>query len=789
MMNPKASANSAQGLLLPTVAVGAVVLFGVISISQRELLFSFVISVLALLVAFIMGSHLLQKSTGSKAMMDVADAIREGSNGFFQTQYTAIAAIACLTAAGLFFVFSMRGAEGDAMLDHAAGFIVTGAFLSGAVCSCAAGYIGLWMSVRTNVRVAAAARTSYIDPIKVALAGGTVAAIVVVALVVLGITVLYLILELLFVGKDNLIQSSTEVPILMVGFGFGASFVAMFAQLGGGIFTKAADVGADLVGKVEAGIPEDDPRNPAVIADLVGDNVGDCAGRGADLFESIAAEIIAAMILGGTLCNNTNIADADRQGFILFPLVVHAFDLIVSVAGVLVILVTHNGQGDETVFGDPLTVLKKGYFVAGLLAVGAFALSCKLLLSPAIAPGAWWYFFLCGLFGMVTGWVTVLITQYYTDKEFRPVRSIAAASKTGHATNIIAGLSVGFESTAAPTVVVSIAILASFWLGNSSGLKLADGTPTGGLFGTAVATMGMLSTAVYVLSMDFFGPIADNAGGIVEMSDEPESVRKITDMLDAVGNTTKAATKGFAIGSAALACFLLFTAYIDEIEVYSGRHMDGIDISRPEIFVAGLLGAMLVFLFTAFTISAVGTAAQGVVEEVRRQFQEFPGIMSGEQKPQYNKCVAYVTQEALRLMIRPGLLALCYPLVIGVIFRQLGDYMGDPLLGAKAVLSMLITATITGILMSLFLNNAGGAWDNAKKLIETGTMGGKGSETHKAAVTGDTVGDPCKDTAGPSLHVLIKLLATVTLVFAPLFVSKLVPGASDHGVGGRKVDF
>lgn len=766
------------------LAIGATVtLFFILimawrSVERGELLFALVISLGSLCVAAGMAANLLGHDRGTHAMVEVATAIREGSNGFFRTQYTTIGVIACITAACLFIGFSMRTPpEGTDMSSVTMGFIVTVSFLVGAVCSCGAGYIGLWVSVRTNVRVGAAARRSYIQTIQIALMGGAVGAIVVVGLVVLGVTMLYICLEVMFVGPDNVLKNSGEVPLLMVGFGFGASFVALFAQLGGGIFTKAADVGADLVGKVEVGIPEDDPRNPAVVADLVGDNVGDCAGRGADLFESISAEIISAMILGGTLCTaSVNVADDEHGGFVLFPLVIHALDLVVSTIGVFSVM-ARSGAGDHKTFGEPLSVLKGGYYIAMILAILGFAMSCYVLLNPANAPGAWFNFFMCGISGMIAGALSVLVTQYYTDTDYRPVRSIAEASKTGHATNIIAGISVGLESTFLPVVIVCCAILSAYWFGKTSGLVDQSGLPTGGLFGTAVATMGMLSTAVYILAMDFFGPIADNAGGIVEMSNQPARVRDITDQLDAVGNTTKAATKGFAIGSAALACFLLFSAFMDEVSAYTKLPFNSLDVTAPEVFVAGLLGAMMVFLFSSMTVKAVGDTAQAVVEEVRRQFRAFPGIMTGSQKPDYKACVSIVARASLRKMVKPGALAVLLPVCIGVIFRYVGEYQNDPLLGAKAVLSMLIFSTMAGILMSLFLNNAGGAWDNAKKLIETGMHGGKNSDAHKAAVTGDTVGDPFKDTAGPSLHVLIKLLATVTLVMAPLFASAGVAGA------------
>jgi len=506
-------------------------------------------------------------------------------------------------------------------------------------------------------------------------------------------------------------------------------------------------VGADLVGKVEAGIPEDDPRNPAVIADLVGDNVGDCAGRGADLFESTAAENIGAMILGVGLYPYFGLKG------ILFPLVARAFGLIASIIGVVIVKTEEKG--------DPMAALNRGYYVTSALAIAGFFIATKWLLTvdPATHPGAenaWFYFFLCGVIGIGMAQAFVYITQYYTEYKYRPVKTIAEASQTGPATNIIAGVAVGLECTAIPVVVISVAIIASYYLGNMSGVEHA------GLFGTAVATMGMLGTAAYILAMDTFGPITDNAGGIIEMSGQPEEVRQKTDRLDAVGNTTKALTKGYAIGSAALAAFLLFSAYLDEVAHY-GSKLESVNIAKPEVFVGGLLGAMLVFLFSALAVRAVGKAAYYVINEVRRQFRENPNILKGTAKPDYGRCVDIVTVGALKEMILPGLLAVFMPVVVGLIFRQFG-------VGAEAVAALLMVGTIAGILMATFLNNSGGAWDNAKKFIESGQYGGKGSETHKAAVVGDTVGDPFKDTAGPSLHVLIKLLSTITLVLAPLFV-------------------
>jgi K(+)-stimulated pyrophosphate-energized sodium pump len=619
-------------------------------------------------------------------------------------------------------------------------FWTTLAFVLGALCSVIAGYIGMWVSIRANIRTASAVRSSLNDALRIAMRGGAVSGLFVVAMSLLGVGGLYALLNAL--GHDP-----QKIPFTIVGFAFGASFVALFAQLGGGIYTKAADVGADLVGKIEAGIPEDDPRNPAVIADLVGDNVGDCAGRGADLFESTAAENIGAMILGVGLYPYFGLKG------ILFPLVARAFGLIASIVGIMMVKCEENE--------DPMAALNRGYYVTSALAIVGFFFAAQWLLGvdPAKYPeasSAWFYFFLCGVIGIVMAQAFVYITQYYTEYKYRPVKSIADASETGPATNIIAGIAVGLECTAIPVVVISIAIIASYYLGNMSGV------PHAGLFGTAVATMGMLGTAAYILAMDTFGPITDNAGGIIEMSGQPEEVRHKTDRLDAVGNTTKALTKGYAIGSAALAAFLLFSAYLDEVAHY-GAKLESVNLAKPEVFVGGLLGAMLVFLFSALAIRAVGAAAYVVINEVRRQFRENPNILKGTAKPDYARCVDIVTVGALKQMVLPGAIAICMPVAVGLVFRLLG-------VGAEAVAAFLMVGTIAGILMATFLNNSGGAWDNAKKFIESGAHGGKGSDTHKAAVVGDTVGDPFKDTAGPSLHVLIKLLATITLVLAPLFV-------------------
>jgi len=639
----------------------------------------------------------------------------------------------------------------------------------------------MWVSIRSNIRTATAALSSLNDALRIALRGGAVSGLLVVAMSLLGVGGLYWLVH--SVGS---IQDPTKIPLLIVGYGFGASFVALFAQLGGGIYTKAADVGADLVGKVEAGIPEDDPRNPAVIADLVGDNVGDCAGRGADLFESTAAENIGAMILGATLA-----AQADKMGLgfsagvigvMMFPLVARAFGIIASIAGILWV------KMDKEEKIDPMDALNRGYYVAVILAMIAFGGCTYWLLSSPQAPSAWWHFYLCGIMGVLTSVAFVYITQYYTEYKYRPVQTIAEASKTGPATNIIAGIGVGFECTALPVIVMGAALLFAYYLGKSA--FPAESGVHGGLFGTAVATMGMLATAAFILAMDTFGPITDNAGGIVEMSQQPEEVRKKTDRLDSVGNTTKALTKGYAVGSAALAAFLLFQAYMDEVVQYSGILVENpafefsVNLAKPVVFVGGLLGAMLVFLFSAFAIRAVGQAAQAIIEEVRRQYSKLKRehdmiVFPDDFKPDYGSCVDIVTRSALRQMVAPGLLVVLMPVVVGISFKVFKESPTD-LIAAEAVAGFLMVGTIVGILVALFLNNSGGAWDNAKKYVETGAHGGKyltlpdgkkvKNPVHGAAVVGDTVGDPFKDTAGPSLHVLIKLLSTITLVLAPLFI-------------------
>jgi H(+)-translocating pyrophosphatase len=737
----------------------------------------------AVTLAYFMTIWVMKKDDGTDSMYQVTAAVRQGAEGFFSTQYGTIFRMSLIVALVLGGGYLLRPQdEAQHIGPFAMACVVSMSFLFGAFFSALAGYTGLYICVRANARVAAAAKVSFQSTMKIAMVSGAIPALIVVGLVISGIVFLFSLLHIIF-GSEG--RDPQEIPLLMVGFGFGASFVALFAQLGGGIFTKAADVGADLVGKVEAGLDEDDPRNPAVVADLVGDNVGDCAGRGADLFESISAEIIAAMILGGSIAGK---AALPATGFILFPVLIHGFDLVVSALG---LFFAFNLPAKAFQSHNPLGILKAGYVVAIVLASVGFYLACKLLLDfPDDAPQASMNFFYCGLLGQIAALLTVYITQYYTDYIFRPVKDIARASVSGHAMNVITGTAVGMESCALPTLVIVGALMGSYYLGVDSGIvESGTDTPIAGFFGTAVATMGMLSSASFVLTMDFFGPISDNAGGIVEMSGEPDEVREITDLLDAVGNTTKAATKGFAISSAALACFLLFSAFMDEISLFTGTVFNVVDIAQPEVFAGGIIGASLVMLFSSYTLAAVSEAAQELVNEVRRQFRTMPGILLRECPPDYTQCVTIANKAALAQMVKPGLLATLVPVLVGLIFKGVGRIRGDNLLGAKAVAGLLMFSTVTGVMMSLYMNNAGGAWDNAKKLVETGRHGGKNSDAHKATVTGDTVGDPFKDTAGPSLHVFIKLLSTVTLVMAPLFVpSRVVNKSGDLGADGGSME-
>ena len=738
-----------------------------------------VIGILAVLFAAYLANFVLRKDTGTPAMQKVADAIFKGAMAFLNRQYRTIAAFAIVAAVVVALVLYLLG-QGDQAAKFSLAWHTAIAFLIGALCSGAAGFIGMYVAVKSNSRTASAATRSLGEALMISLRGGAVSGFLVVSLSLLGVTGVFLA----FGGLTN----PAVAPSLIVGFGFGASFVALFAQLGGGIYTKAADVGADLVGKVEAGIPEDDPRNPAVIADLVGDNVGDCAGRGADLFESTAAENIGAMILGVALYVATN-----NIGWILFPLVVRAFGLNASMLGLLWVRPSVVTEPDKAAGKDPGVIamhqLNIGYFITcGLSIIGVFIVSFLLLNGNNITSTngipPWVWFGLAGTVGILLSVAFVYITQYYTAGTWRPVREIAAATLTGPATTIITGVAVGFECVALPVLAISVALFLSFFLGSQVSIhstSIPQIINPGGIFGTAVATMGMLMSTAYILAMDTFGPITDNAGGITEMSGQAESVRDITDALDGVGNTTKALTKGYGIGSAALAAFLLFSAYLDVL--YSFKHNPAVyvvDLSNIAVFIAALIGITLIFFFSALAIRAVGAAAKRMIEEVRRQFRENPKIMAEDPaervEPDYARCVDISTRGALRAMILPGIVAVLTPIAVGVI------------LGPQAEAGTLMVGTMGGIVLALFLNNSGGAWDNAKKYVEAGylrvnedgemvdsldpkgTVLGKKSEPHKASVVGDTVGDPFKDTAGPSLHVLIKLLSTITLVLAPLYV-------------------
>jgi K(+)-stimulated pyrophosphate-energized sodium pump len=724
----------------------------------------------------------LKRDAGTPAMQEIAGMIFEGAMAFLRRQYRTIAILSVFVAVAIGLIVGYFDESTNT------GVLTGVAFMIGAICSGVAGFIGMYVSVRANGRCASAATRSLRDAVAVSLRGGAVSGFLVVGLSLIGVASLF--------GFYSRIlgNSMADTPFLIVGFGFGASFVALFAQLGGGIYTKAADVGADLVGKVEAGIPEDDPRNAAVVADLVGDNVGDCAGRGADLFESTAAENIGAMILGVVIFQLTG-----KPEWILFPLVIRAFGIIATGVGILTVpFFTKEKQ-------DPMTPLNYGYYVVTALSIAFLALVTKVMMADS-----WHWFFFCGLTGIATSIVFVYITQYYTAGRWRPVKEIVEASRTGPATNIIVGTAVGYETTLVTAVAISTALIVSFILGEHSGL------PNGGVFGTAVATMGMLMSAAYILAMDTFGPITDNANGIIEMAGAPAEARDITDALDAVGNTTKALTKGYAMASAGLAAFLLFSAYLDKVKehfqkdpnsIYFGKELTAIpfpvDISNVASFVSALLAVMIVFLFSSLAIRAVGQAASKIIEEVRRQFREDPGIMAGTSRPDYGRAVDITAQAALKGMMAPGLLVVGAPVFIGVAFRLIykAELLKPTALeasvgsgGPESVAALLMVGTIGGVILATFFNNVGGAWDNAKKYIEAGLLKvpasevpavgaaaasdsegwvtlGKGSDAHKAAVVGDTVGDPFKDTAGPSLHVLVKLFSTITLVLAPLFIS------------------
>ncbi len=664
---------------------------------------------------------LLAKSPGNDRMQEISGAVQEGARAYLNRQYSIIAAVAVPLAIAIAIIQN---------IDTAIGFVI-GGILSGS-----AGYIGMNVSVRANARVAEAARGGVSPSLDVAFKGGSVTGLLVVGLALLGVAGYYGILLL-----TN--QSDRDAIDALVGLGFGGSLISVFARLGGGIFTKAADVGADLVGKVEAGIPEDDPRNPAVIADNVGDNVGDCAGMAADLFETYAVTAVAVMLLGVL-----SFAPDSAREVALYPLVIGGIAIIASIIGALSVRTsTDNVEG----------ALYKGLIVSGLLSAAAFypvtswlmsdplklgVLDPGSALADASVAGLW----LCALIGIGVTAGLFVITDFYTSTRFRPVKAIAEASQTGHATNIIQGLAQGFQATAAPALLIALAILCANQLA--------------GIYGIAIAVMAQLSLTGLIVALDAFGPITDNAGGIAEMAEMPEEVRNVTDPLDAVGNTTKAVTKGYAIGSAALAALVLFAAF--RIELAEEAAKDGkelvagfFDISDPAVLIGLLIGGMMVYLFAALSIEAVGRAGGQVVEQVRTQFREHPGIMEGTEKPDYAETVAIVTASAQREMIFPSLIPILIPLIVGLI-------------SAKALGGLLIGVIVVGFFAAVSMTAGGGAWDNAKKLIEDGAFGGKGTEAHAASVTGDTVGDPYKDTAGPAINPMIKVANIVALLILPI---------------------
>jgi len=679
------------------------------------------ISILALLYAVVLIVQVMRRPTGNEKMVSIAKAIQEGAMAYLNRQFMTVAVFSVI----VFLLLAFALPKGN----YNNGVLIAVGFIVGAIFSALAGYIGMNVSVRANVRTAEAAKNGLQAALSVAFKGGSVTGLAVVGLALLGVSSFY------YVFTTFLNIPVGDAPKLLIGFGFGASLVSLFARVGGGIFTKAADVGADLVGKVEQGIPEDDPRNPAVIADNVGDNVGDCAGMGADLFETYAVTLIAAMILAASSLT-TMLGAAGIE----YPLVLGSIAVVATIAGTFFIKI---GRSKKI-----MMALYKGMFITGLISAVGFYFATQYYIHDI-------NIFYATLVGLGITLFITLITEYYTAKEYAPVQRIAKASQTGAGTNLITGLAVGLESTFLPVILVVVGIFLAYYFGMESSLN-------NGIYGIAIAAVAMLSTTGMVIATDSYGPITDNAGGIAEMANLPENVRKNTDALDSVGNTTKAVTKGYAIASAALAALVLFQAYTEELTANAPSVNFIFNLTDYRVLIGLFLGGILPFLFASSCMESVGKTAYKVVEEVRHQFRTKKGIMTGKDKPDYGRCVDIVTKSALKEMVFPGLLAVFAPIIVGF------------LLGPISLGGMLGGVIVSGFLLALQMCTGGGAWDNAKKYIEDGHFGGKGSDAHKAAVVGDTVGDPFKDTAGPAINSLIKVINTIALIIAPILAMMLV---------------
>lgn len=702
--------------------------------------------IIALVFAARKASWVKQQGPGTETMQSIGSLIQDGAMAFLKAEYSVLSGVVIIVAG----LLAYANASGDAGGSP----LIALSFVTGAIASALAGWVGMRVATNANTRTASAARNDLASALNVAFSGGTVMGMTVVGLALVGLGSLYLVYTL---GVFDVGPQLGKSIAVLTGFSMGASCIALFARVGGGIYTKAADVGADLVGKVEAGLPEDDPRNPAVIADNVGDNVGDVAGMGADLFESYVGAIIGAMVLALGF-DVVGAADGGSLAPVVLPLVIAAAGIVASIVGTFIVKAAEDKH--------PQHALDKGAFsAAGIMAIVTYGLAFLMwpsggaVVAGSDDPVVWWEVGTATVVGLAVGVAVGLLTSYYCSMNKEPVNTIAEESHTGSATNIIAGVGIGMKSTAWPILCIAVGVVAAAWFA--------------GLYGVAIAALGMLSTTGIQLAVDAYGPIADNAGGIAEMSEQPPEVRERTDMLDAVGNTTAAIGKGFAIGSAAMTALALFAAFIQTTGI------DGIDISKPIVTAGLFVGGMLPFLFSSMAMHAVGEAAMEMIDEVRRQFREIDGLLEGKAKPDTARCVAISTKASLKRMVMPGLLAIVTPVVVGFGGRSLGDMLGQPDIGAEALGGLLAGVTVSGVLLAIFMSNAGGAWDNAKKSFESGegfkmkdgTLHGKGSEAHMAAVVGDTVGDPFKDTAGPSLNILVKLMSVVALVIAPLIAA------------------